>query len=314
VVAEETVWTGGPPHGEPGGRAPEREALATRGSAASGGGASSFARALLHGRALAAGLADDHLDAARARLRDALRLLSSAPREGADPENAALVPLLGSLVRDTDEDRAPVARRGDEEGLNALSRRRNAASGVRDRRKPGSNFRAGVLARAQVFLQLGRVDGRLGRTGEALRWLARAEDALGAPHPAIDRLRGDALLRVWRFPEALAAYRRVVSAVPRDPSLWRALARAAGSAGDDPAALAAARRGLQGLPRDPDLLRTRALSLSALGLPGTEHARRRWLDHRLSDHRDTLAWRCADQDAACRHARAPIPELRLPPR
>jgi len=35
---------------------------------------------------------------------------------------------------------------GDEEGLNALSRRRNAASGVRDRRKPGSSFRAGVLA------------------------------------------------------------------------------------------------------------------------------------------------------------------------
>jgi len=259
VVAEETVWTGGPPHGEPGGRAPEREALATRGSAASGGGASSFARALLHGRALAAGLADDHLDAARARLRDALRLLSSAPREGADPENAALL-------------------------------------------------------RAHVFLQLGRVDGRLGRTGEALRWLARSEDALGAPHPAIDRLRGDALLRVWRFPEALAAYRRVVSAVPRDPSLWRALARAAGSAGDDPAALAAARRGLQGLPRDRDLLRTRALSLSALGLPGAEHARRRWLDHRLSDHRDTLAWRCADQDAGCRRARAPIPELRLTPR
>ncbi|HJK96575.1 MAG TPA: hypothetical protein RMF84_05100, partial [Polyangiaceae bacterium LLY-WYZ-14_1] len=170
---------------------------------------------------------------------------------------------------------------------------------------------AAARRRAQVLVELGRVDGRLGRTAPALRWLARAEDAWGARHPAIDRTRGDALLRVWRFPEALDAYRRAVSSVPRDPSLWRALARAAASAGDDPAALAAARRGLRGLPRDPDLLRTRALSLAALGLPTAGAARRHWLRHRPPDTRDPLAWACADQDPACRQARSPIPELTL---
>jgi len=167
---------------------------------------------------------------------------------------------------------------------------------------------AATIARAQ--LTLARIAGRLGRTGEALAWLDRAAARVG-PHPAIDRIRGDALVRVWRFPQAAAAYRRAARATPRDPTLWRALARAAGSAGEDRFALIAAGRGLAGLPHDPSLLRTQALALRALDAPGARRATEAWLTHRLPDEGEQLAWRCGDRDGGCERERAPIPEVRV---
>jgi len=92
------------------------------------------------------------------------RLPARDPGRSASASGTVLVPLPGSSVRDTDEDRAPLARRGDEEGLNALSRRCNAASGVRDRRKPGSSFRAGVLVLATAAVVVGT--GCMGTVGD----------------------------------------------------------------------------------------------------------------------------------------------------
>lgn len=79
------------------------------------------------------------------------------PRPGRAGSAASLVPLPGSSVRDPGEDRAPLARR-DEEWLNALSRSADAASGVRDLRKPGPSFQAGWVALAALGVWLAPVE------------------------------------------------------------------------------------------------------------------------------------------------------------
>ena len=164
--------------------------------------------------------------------------------------------------------------------------------------------------RARVLLALAELEGRQGRTDEALSLADRAEALVGS-HPAIDRVRGRALAQVWRWEEAEVAFTAVAEASPLDTEAFRDLARARGSLGDEAGALAAAVSGLSLLPRDEALLRTQALSLSALHDPRATEARAAFLWTRRPDDETALRFAC-DRDAECASTRFPVPHLPLP--
>jgi predicted Zn-dependent protease len=140
----------------------------------------------------------------------------------------------------------------------------------------------------------------------------RAEALVGAS-PVFDRIRGDAFATVWRWADAVEAYRRVVDAAPRDHRGWRMLARAYGSLSDDQNALDAANAGLALAPYDEALLRSRALALSSLGFPDAEAARQKWLAHRAPDAQPSLLSACERAHEVCRRDRQPIPHYTLAP-
>jgi predicted Zn-dependent protease len=160
---------------------------------------------------------------------------------------------------------------------------------------------------AAVLVALAELEGRQGRTAEAL---ARADEAeaLFGRHPAIDRARGRALSAVWRWEEASAAYARVTEDAPLDTEAWRDLARAWGSLGEDRPALSATARGLLLQPRDEGLLRTQALALEALGDPRASDARAAFLWCRRPDDETALRFSC-DRDPLCAERRAPVPHF-----
>jgi tetratricopeptide (TPR) repeat protein len=167
-----------------------------------------------------------------------------------------------------------------------------------------------LQARAYVLqARLAAIQGRPERAASLLR---RAE-ALVGPSPVLERVRGDAYARVWRWAPAAMAYRRVTDAAPLDPAAWRNLARAYGSLGKDHDALQAADAGLRLSPRDESLLRSRALALEALEDPRAEEAKRRWLTHRTPDGQPTLLASCEQSHQRCRRDRQPIPHYTLAP-
>lgn len=167
------------------------------------------------------------------------------------------------------------------------------------------------LARALVLRA--RLATSRGRSEDAVRSIQRAELLIGA-NPVLDRVRGDAFARVWRWRESADAFERVVNVSPNDPTAWRALARAYGSLGLDTKALAAAERGLTLLPNDESLLRTRALSLRALGDPRAAEAEASWLGRRAPDVQPARLSRCEQTHEVCRRDRQPIPHYTLVPR
>jgi tetratricopeptide (TPR) repeat protein len=166
-----------------------------------------------------------------------------------------------------------------------------------------------AATQAQVLLAMAALDGRQGRTDVALETVKRAE-ALLPGHPAIDRVRGQALANVWRFGEASDAFHACVQKVPQDLEAWRLLATALSSAGHDAEALEAARRGLLLQPREPDLLRVQALSLKALGLDSRE-ALARALQYRVADEGPAVKAACARQIEGCAAERNPVPLRRM---
>lgn len=158
---------------------------------------------------------------------------------------------------------------------------------------------------AMVHLQRARLEGRQGRTDEAVEAADAAEALVGA-HPAIARARGDAFAQVWRWEDAAEAYRAAAEGAPLDDSRWAALARAAGSLGEDDEALAAARRGLARNPRDESMLRSQSLALSHLERNGADEARQAYLAHRSPDALPTLILECGRQDPRCALERLPV--------
>ncbi|MEM9071544.1 MAG: hypothetical protein AAGE52_23760 [Myxococcota bacterium] len=165
--------------------------------------------------------------------------------------------------------------------------------------------------RAATLVLFGRVAGRQGRLTEALEHLDEAETLL-AGHPAIARTRGDAYAQVWQWAEAAEAYAAAAEVTHGDASLFRDLARARGSAGDDAGALEAAQAGLRFAPRHPDLLRSQSLAFDALS-EDHEGARAAFLAHRRVDEQPELLRRCQRSVPNCDRDRQPIPELRLTP-
>jgi tetratricopeptide (TPR) repeat protein len=170
------------------------------------------------------------------------------------------------------------------------------------------------LLQARSLVLHARLSSMQGRPKEAVAFTQRAERLIG-PSPVLDRLRGDAYARAWRWSAAAQAYQRVADAAPLDSRAWRDLARAYGSLSDDTNALAAAEAGLRLAPRDESLLRSRALALESLGRPGAEHAKERWLAHRAPDAQPQLLAACEKEHQRCLRDRQPIPHYTLlPPR
>lgn len=167
-------------------------------------------------------------------------------------------------------------------------------------------------ARARAFALSARLAAAQGRPEKSMELSDRAESLVG-PHPVLDRLRGDALARVWRWQDAARWYERVVDTSPNDPAAWRSLARTYGSLGKDIEALHAAERGLALSPHDEHLLRTRALSLRALGDSQADAAERRWLAVRAPDVQSARLAACEQTHEVCRRDRQPIPHYILTP-
>jgi tetratricopeptide (TPR) repeat protein len=165
---------------------------------------------------------------------------------------------------------------------------------------------------ARVWVLRARLAAIQGRPNQAAVFTQRAEALVGAS-PVFDRIRGDAFARVWRWAEAVEAYRRVVDAAPRDHRAWRALAQAYGSLSEDRNALQAANAGLKLAPHDEGLLRSRALALSSLGLAEAEAAKREWLAHRAPDAQPSLLASCERAHEFCHRDRQPIPHYTLTP-
>jgi len=165
---------------------------------------------------------------------------------------------------------------------------------------------------ARALVLRARLSSLQGRPGEASAFAARAEALIG-PSPVLDRVRGDAYSRVWRWKAAAEAYQRVADASPLDPRAWRDLARAHGSLSDDENALSAADAGLRLAPRDESLLRSRALALESMGRSEAAAARDRWLAHRAPDTQSQLLAACEQEHPRCRRDRQPIPHYTLSP-
>jgi tetratricopeptide (TPR) repeat protein len=167
---------------------------------------------------------------------------------------------------------------------------------------------------ARALVLRARLSSMQGRPNEAAAFTRRAEALIG-PDPVLDRVRGDAYARVWRWRKAAEAYQRVAEALPIDWRAWRDLARAYGSMSDDHNALAAAQAGLRLAPRNESLLRSRALALGSLGHPDAARAKDQWLAHRAPDVQSQLLAACEKEHQRCRRDRQPIPHYTLlPPR
>jgi tetratricopeptide (TPR) repeat protein len=165
---------------------------------------------------------------------------------------------------------------------------------------------------ARAFVLRARLAAMQARPDQTLAFTKRAEALIG-PSPVLDRVRGDAYARVWRWSRAVEAYQRVTDASPLDYRAWRSLARAYGSLSDDENALRAADMGLHLAPRDESLLRSRALALEALGDPDAAEAKRQWLAHRSPDAQPALLATCEQAHQRCRRDRQPIPHYTLAP-
>jgi len=168
------------------------------------------------------------------------------------------------------------------------------------------------ILQAQALVLRARLSSMQGRADEAAAFARRAE-ALVGPNPVLDRVRGDAYARVWRWRAAADAYQRVAQVAPLDWRIWRDLARAYGSLSDELNALSAAETGLRLAPRDESLLRSRALALEGLGRPDAASAKQRWLAHRSPDAQPKLLAACEEEHQRCRRDRQPIPHYRLSP-
>ncbi|MBW2377882.1 MAG: hypothetical protein JRF55_18235 [Deltaproteobacteria bacterium] len=173
---------------------------------------------------------------------------------------------------------------------------------------------ASPLWQAQALVLRARLSSIQGRPMEAVAFTQRAEALIG-PNPVLDRVRGNAYARAWRWKQAAEAYQRVAEASPLDWHAWRSLAGAYGSLSDNQNALSAANAGLRLNPRDESLLRSRALALEGLGRPEAARAKERWLAHRTPDAQPQLLAACEKEHQRCRRDRQPIPHYTiLPPR
>src|SRR5262249_37751565 len=112
-----------------------------------------------------------------------------------------------------------------------------------------------------------------------------------------------ALMRVWRWDDAIAPSQAAAQKAPGNSNAWVMLARCFGSVGDDPNALAAATTGLELNPRDPDLLRTQATSLAALHRPEAPAALAAYDRFRSPDYSAELRIECAADSTRCARER-----------
>ena len=205
----------------------------------------------------------------------------------------------------------PVWRRRYEHGM-ALLHARQETSRRRGRRSwprwPTSRaIDAQPRERGMVLLALGQLEGKQGRTPEAVGWLDRAEREMPG-HPAIAYARGAAFARVWRWSEAADAFGAAMAKATSNAPGWGQLAMALGSIGREQEALVAAQRGLALAPRDADLLRVQALALRGLGASPdwADSALEAYDRHRPPDRAADLRIACVGSVPLCASERDPV--------
>jgi tetratricopeptide (TPR) repeat protein len=158
--------------------------------------------------------------------------------------------------------------------------------------------------RAMVIVQLAWVAAKQGRSDDALALVAQAR-ALVAPAtpPVLDAIAADALMRVWKWDDAVAPAVALAREAPQNAAAWVMLARCYGSIGDDANALNAAVAGLELAPRDADLLRSQATALAALHRPEADAALTAYDRFRSPDNSAELRIACAADSTRCALAR-----------
>jgi hypothetical protein len=158
--------------------------------------------------------------------------------------------------------------------------------------------------KAMVIVQLGWVAAKQGRAEDALALVAQARALLAPASPAVlDNIAADALMRVWRWDDAVAPARAAAEKAPGNASAWMMLARCYGSIADDTDALAAASTGLELSPRDPDMLRSQATALAALHRPEADAALAAYDRFRSPDASAELRISCAADSSRCARER-----------
>ncbi|MEO8842627.1 MAG: multiheme c-type cytochrome [Kofleriaceae bacterium] len=185
--------------------------------------------------------------------------------------------------------------------------------------------------RAMVLTQLGWVASKQGRVDDALALVAQVRALLpnGGPKPdrstarprpedapvlaaearptdgpaVLDAITADALMRVWRWSDAVAPARAAAKKAPGNSGAWMNLARCFGSLADDRDALAAATTGLELSPRDSDLLRSQAMALGGMHRPEAPAALAAYDRFRSPDYGAELRIECAADSARCSRER-----------
>ena len=155
-----------------------------------------------------------------------------------------------------------------------------------------------------VLVQLAQVAAKQGRADDALALVREARTLLPPPGPPVlDAIESDALMRVWRWDEAVAPAATTARKAPGSSYAWMMAARCYGSVSDNAAALAAATKGLELAPRDPDLLRSQATALAALGRPEADAALAAYDRFRSPDQSADLRIACAADSPRCARER-----------
>jgi tetratricopeptide (TPR) repeat protein len=164
--------------------------------------------------------------------------------------------------------------------------------------------------RAKILTLLGRISARQGRLNEALTYATRAQQLIGE-HPAIERVRADAYMQVWRWKDAAAALTALTKLAPGDTAAWRDLAKARMSSGDAAGALQASQSGMGLQPRDEGCLRVQALALEALKSPDAAAARKAFLFYREADEAAASRMACDRVVPNCLRDRNPVVKIDL---
>lgn len=219
--------------------------------------------------------------------------MDAAERASADRFEAWLA--LGRALSDARQERLQDARR-------ALLRALEFASGSR--------------AEAAVYVDLARVEARLGRMDEMLAAGQEAQRRLPG-HPAATFVQAAGLARVWRFEHAqeVLGARRIDAMDELRRNRLRALIT--GSLDQNEAALVASSQGLELFPRNTALLRTQALSARALEHDEAAEADAAFAFHRGVEGLQTLRDQCRARSPECAAGLSATPTVRMrasPPR
>jgi predicted Zn-dependent protease len=159
-------------------------------------------------------------------------------------------------------------------------------------------------AHAMIIVQLAEVAAKQGRADDALALVAQARALLPEPGPPVlDMVAADALMRVWRWSDAVAPAAAAAKKAPQNTLAWMMLARCYGSLADDSKALAAATTGLELAPRDQDLLRSQATALASLHRPEAAAALAAYDRFRSPDSSAELRIQCAGDSPRCARER-----------
>ena len=166
--------------------------------------------------------------------------------------------------------------------------------------------------RAKVLTLLARISARQGRLSESLEYASRAQTLIGE-HAAIERVRADAYMQVWKWSEAAAALTALTRLAPGDTGAFRDLAKARYSAGDLEGALTAAQSGMGLQPRDEGCLRVQALALEGLQSPEAAEARKSFVFYREADETSSARMACDRVVPNCKRDRDPVVKIELGP-